>query len=228
MGLKLLWDGSDLDDITKYYIDISKPKTGTVGAKLTLKTRKGHITCYAWKYRDDIPLVVDELKPLFGLNKIGRHKCIIHGVKLLLAQIVEDNENETDGNMKEIILIREHVVFRYLFGVITRGNFLWLRPSQGITSYKESTITFTRESSNISICNINKWFDEDRYTVISTIKDLLLKIGKEETSFIRIIQFLRMKIDETIKRVNPELIFICNGFMSRIMTYLSHIQYDET
>ena len=227
MVLDLLWDGSDLGDISKYYINIIKPIIGTVGAKLTLRIRKSNITCYAWKYKDDIPLIIDELKPIFGLIKIGRHKCIIEGVKLLIARIVDIEENITCGELKDCDVIRQHLAFRYLLGVITRGEFLWYRPTHGLTSYKDCGITFVKESSSISISNINKWFDGERNNIISTIKILLKSTQSNEVSFIRIVQAIRIKIDAIIRKINQEYIYICSGFMSRVQIYLSHIQCDD-
>src|SRR5438067_12449762 len=106
----LKWDGSDLGDISDFYLEIWEPDIGFIGSRLNLNTDKGPAQVLAWKYKDDIPLIIDELKPIFGLRKIGRHKCTIHRVKLLIAEYVEQGENSTSGEGHDINLIREHIV----------------------------------------------------------------------------------------------------------------------
>ena len=63
--------------------------------------------------------------------------------------MVDETENIVAGELKDVDKIKEHLVFRYLFGVITRGEFLWFRPSEGITSYKDYSINWgnMRESA---------------------------------------------------------------------------------
>lgn len=224
MPLKLSWDGSDLGDITKYFVDICEPELDTVGSRLRLRTKQGKVECLAWRYKNDVPLVIDELKPVFGLNKIGRHKCKIKGTKLLLAKFTHIRENATEGNNEDIETIRLHIVFRHLFGLITRGEFLWYRPGEGVISYKELTITFSRESSIISEVNIKRWFDNNRANVITTVKKLISShIPQDSNSLIKAVQIIRMEVDKVVRRINPEMIEIVTGFMSRMQIYLTYM-----
>lgn len=224
MSLVLSWDGSDLGDITYAYIKIRKPAAGRVGAVLTLQTKAGRVKCLAWSYKNDIPLVIDELKPILGLAKIGRHKCVIDGTKLLLAQRLDPAENAAAKEDGDGDSVRYYILFRYFFGVITRGSFLWHRPSVGVISYKECTVSFTRQSSTISEANVKKWFGGNRNNVITAVRKLLKRLlAPGETSLVKLVQLLRIYISDTIRRVNSDLIEIASGFMERIQTYLTHI-----
>lgn len=228
MRLKLVWDGSDLGDITKYYIDIKPPKEGTSGSVLKLKTKYNVEKCLAWKYSNDIPLIVDELKPIFGLNKIGRHKCSIEGVKMIIARRENKEENilkKEEGNIDQI---RECIVFRHLFGIITSSDSLWYRPGKGVISFKELTIDLNKNTSQINKTRVNKWFDGDYDLVTETVIILLKRSSPEDYSLIKLTQLIRSKISNEINRINSEMSPIASCFMTRVQTYLSHATSENS
>lgn len=227
MKLKLTWDGSDLGDITEYYLDIKNPAPDTSGAILKLKTKYGNIKCFAWKYSNDIPLIVDELKPLFGLSKIGRHKCSIKGIKILIARRDNKIENVAKPGQGDIDDIRKCIIFRHLFGILTSGDCLWYRPGTGIISYKELTVDFNKKGSKLSKININKWFDGDYGLINNIVIEMLKSTNENDYSLIKLTQLVRSKISNTINRINKEMIPLSSGFMSRIQTYLSHTVSEE-
>ena len=220
MKLKLAWDGSDLGDITKYYLDIAEPLPNMSGSILKLNTKYDKIKCFAWKYKNDLPLIIDELKPIFGLAKIGRHKCTIEGIKILIAKRVDKKENILKKDEGDIDSIRECIVFRQLFGILTNGNCLWYRPGTGVMSYKELTIDHNKTTSQISKININKWFDGDYGLITDTVVILLKNSSEEDYSLTKLTQLARIKIN---KNMSP----IASGFMGRIQTYLSHVTSED-
>jgi hypothetical protein len=223
MPLNLSWDGSDLGDITSRFVDIRSPTPGMLGAELRLKTGGKIITCLAWRYKNDIPLILDELKPLFGLNKIGRHKCTIQKRKVLLARLVHKAENgvsEGEGLNYSLDSIREHIVFRHFFGVITRGEFLWYREGEGVSSYKDVTIRFTTKSSAISTRSLKKWFNNSEEELFLTAKRILIRTNHECQSLTKVVQFLRSKVEAIIRRINKQMVGITTSFMSRVQVYL--------
>src|SRR2546421_370042 len=123
--------------------------------------------------------------------------------KLLIAEYVEQGENSTSGEGHDINLIREHIVFRHLFGVPTRGEFLWYRQGEGLTSYKDCLISYRREKSPITEVNIKKWFGNDRKEVVNTVKRLLLNSSEsQKESLVEIVQFIRMRVENKIKEIN--------------------------
>jgi hypothetical protein len=232
MKLDLIWDGSDLGDISRFFISITEAAFDTVGARLKLKTGKKVIDCLAWKYKDDIPLIIDELKPIFGLRKIGRHKCVIQKVKLLIARIVDENENIFTGTKEQkkdnLEKIREHIVFRHLFGVVTTGEFLWYRPSRGVMSFKEQSVSFDKNSSHISDINVKRWFSNDRGKILKIVKRLFMRIvNRDDKCLTTAVLFIRIKIDKTIRRLNGNMVCIGSGFMTRCQMYLTYIACDE-
>lgn len=232
MKLDLSWDGSDLGDISRFFISIKEAAFDTVGAKLRIKTRKGKIECLAWKYTDDIPLIIDELKPIFGLEKIGRHKCIIQKTKLLIARIKDVDENIFNNSKIQrkdnIDKIREHIVFRHLFGVITTTDFLWYRASKGVMSFKEVGISFDKNSSHISDSNVSKWFEDDRASILVTVRSLFSRIATHQNkSPSSTILFARLQVDKIIRRINTNMVGISSGFMARAQMYLTYIVVDD-
>lgn len=228
MKLKLVWDGSDLGDITKYYIDIKPAREDTSGSILKLKTKHSIEKCFAWKYGNDLPLIVDELKPIFGLNKIGRHKCSIEGVKMIIAKRVDKEENILKKGEGSIDQIRECIVFRHLFGIITSGDSLWYRPSEGVISFKELTIDLNKNTSKINKTKINKWFDSDYDLVTETVIRLLKRSNSEDYSLIKLTQLIRSRINKVINKINPEMSPIASCFMTRVQTYLSHVTSENS
>lgn len=228
MKLKLVWDGSDLGDITKYYIDIKPAREGTSGSILKLRIKHSVEKCFAWKYGNDLPLIVDELKPIFGLNKIGRHKCSIEGVKMIIAKKVDKEENILKKGEGNIDQIRECIVFRHLFGIITSGDSLWYRPSEGVISFKELTIDLNKNTSQINKTKINKWFDGDYDLVTETVITLLKKSNSEDYSLVKLTQLIRSKISKVINRINSEMSPIASCFMTRVQTYLSHATSENS
>lgn len=237
----LNWDGSDIGDISAYYVDITAPKLNTAGAKLTLINGRTRIRCLAWKYENDVPLIIDELKPLFGLTKIGRHKCVLFEVKLLIAKIVHSDENVLEEHHHSSLsdqyldTVEEIIVFRYITGLSTRGEFLWYRDGE-VLSYKDTRITFSREVSNISERNIKTWFLGDRTRVCLAMKRLLENspLAAKATSsptirsrLGRIVQLLRVELLAKIRRLNDDLVSIVIGIISRIQFLIGDLELVE-
>ena len=227
--MNLLWDGSDLGNITENFVSITEPKEGRVGSELVIKTANGNITCLAWKYKNDVPLVVDELKPVFGLKKIGRHKCIIKKVKLLIARY--DGGNAFDEKLDEcdVETMREHLIFRHLFGVTNYGEYMWLTLNGEIISYKETMLTYKKKSSDLQVCKVKRWFGADDELVGITMSKLLSKFKNrkklgDQTPNYRIIQLISMEVRGIICRVSIEISYMFNGFLSRLHNYILNIE----
>jgi len=230
MALKLKWDGTDIGDISEYFISIEEPEIDKVGSKLTLKVDKQKIICLAWKYKNIVPLLVDELKPIFGLPKIGRHKCIIQDTPLLIAKYIDSEENIFEPKLYQFNQeqIEETIIFRYIIGLISNGNCLWYRQEEGVISYKDITIAIEKKSSKISETNIKKWFDSEREKVKPALVRLLNKSSvlklvspKAENKLIKIQQLLRLELEKIIKKIDKNYLFLCVSIMSRIQNVLA-------
>jgi hypothetical protein len=227
--MNLLWDGSDIGDISEYFVSIQEPENGKIGCKIVLRIDDKEIMCFAWKYRNNIPLLIDELKPLFGIPKIGRHKCIIHDNELLISQCINKDENIYDPTIHHCAFdkLEEVVTLRYILGIVTTGNYFWYRPKCGILLYRDVTIDFHKESSKMRDSYVKKYFDNDRQRVKLSMIRLLKKSCVSEmanslspTHLIRIQQLLRIKIEETIRRIDPNYIMLCVSILSRIQNIL--------
>ena len=225
----LLWDGSHLGDISEYFISINEPEDGKIGSKLNLKIKNRIVTCYAWKFKNKLPLLIDELKPLFGIPKIGRHTCIIHENHLLIARCINKNENIYDSLIHEIDneKMEELITLRHIFGILGSSNSFWYRPTVGVMLYRDITINFDKKTSKISDSLINKYFDSDRERVELAMERLLRKScvshninPSSPTHLLKIQQLLRIEIEKVIRRLDPDLIYINVCILSRIQNLL--------
>jgi hypothetical protein len=227
--LHLKWDGSDLGDITDYFVSLEEPDQEKIGSKLVLNINGKEITCLSWKYKDNTPILVDELKPIFGIPKIGRHKCIINNIEMLIAQRKYKNENIfiKDIHLYSLNQMEEIITLRFILGVIYRGDNFWFRPLCGIMLYYDNIIDFDRSTSLISKSTLKKHFDSNpeniKLAMIRLLKKSIVanKIDIDnEFYYIRILQLLRMEIEKVIKRVDPDFIWINTLIISRIQNLI--------
>lgn len=205
------WDGSyigQIENIIKSYEIIDK----------YVKVNFENVSAYAFKYENKIPLIADEIKPLFGLVKIGRHHAL-WGTKDVLLCKIEGVEMSVDTSSDiQIEEIQRSYVFRLVLGFSSYGDdILRVRKYRSgvktVTSYIESEYTYEpkhKYCSKITKSVISKWF----YDV--TIVDKLIKsmFKREE------LPILRNKIDEIIKRIDPSQILWVTCLIFRIQSYL--------
>jgi hypothetical protein len=215
--MKFNWDGSFLGNVNDEIIQrseenglkIVKFKNGSVG----------YITCY----KDNIPLIADELKPLFNLKKIGRHSCRIGGRKYILHKISRSIRHEfpfSDNislckyiNEDTIEDVRRAMIFRYIIGFIKNiESSLWIRIRSNnevyVTSHYENIINYDRCTLKDKI--VKKIFD-NWDVVDTTLKNMIIKEDKMK-DLIK----LRWKISETINRVDNNYVYLTNAIIRRI------------
>ncbi len=230
--MNLIWDGSHLGDISEYFVSIEEPEKGKIGSILTLKDKNKLIVCYAWLYSDKIPLLIDELKPIFGLPKIGRHSCIIQDTKILIAKREHIRENLFDPkfNPHSMSELQELIILRYILGIVTINDNFWYRPKVGLILYRDITIDFDKKSTKISDKKIEKYFDNERSNMALTMERILKKScvaleanPKSPTHLTRIQQLIRIKIEETVRRIDPDMIHIVVNILNRIQNLLAEL-----
>jgi len=228
--LQLKWDGSDLGDITPYFVSLDDPDNEKIGSKLVLKINNKEITCLSWIYKNSIPLLIDELKPIFGIPKIGRHKCTINNIVMLIGQQKYKNENVfvKDIHLYSLSQMEELITLRYIFGVIYRGDNFWFRPFTGLMLYYDYIIDFDRKSSLISKTTLKKHFDSNpeniKFAMIRLLKKSIVsnKIDSDhELYYVRILQLLRMAMEAVIIRIDRNLIWINTLILSRIQNLIT-------
>jgi hypothetical protein len=188
----LKWDGSDLGDITSY-VEIHHIEES--GVYIRLKNDKTIIRVY--KFDNSIPLIADELKYLFGIIKIGRHKALYNNNDVLLCKIEGIEQQFEIKNDMYAIDIQRSLIFRWALGLTAKGEYpLFMRTYKSglisITSFLDKTITYDESKligSKLSTSMIDKWFydpyDVNKLINIQFKKEDLLKIRWEIESIIK-------------------------------------------
>ena len=225
------WDGSDITDLLKnenttiyegknekkkYWIIENEDITETVGVKSS-----SHMT----------PSLIDELKPIFNLEKVGTHWGKLNG-KIYILFSLEREKNEI---LQELTLdkykydkrlekeIRKIFLFRELLGVsqnfekdiILRKKNLYIQP----ISFHEANIKPSTSGKVLSNLILEKWFIE---------KDLdqavceFFEIDNLE-NVNNVLLPLKDKLEKVITRVDPNSIMYVDEILSRIRSRLQFI-----
>jgi len=178
-----------------------------------------------------LPCLIDELKPLFGLNKIGTH-WIMHKNKMKIltrANISKDGYIKTDYTLnkyKNIDVelkrkIQNVFVFRELLGLdkSTESSIVLKKIKNKIyplSFYEPDILSCDTVLSKIIV---NKWFND--ISMDKLIKDMLNIYNiKNITS---IIHELRVQFEDIIERVDRNLITYCDVILERISLKLQYV-----
>lgn len=209
--MPLSWDGSELGDITNE-IGIIEQKPNLL---VELRNEKGYLTFY----KDSILLIADELKPLFGLEKIGRHKCIYNGEPAILHRKKGMEYTAVDYDSIDIKKdIQRSFAFRWILGLVQNyENTLIVRKfKSGIvcaTSFVETKYDYLKTDSKGSVIPktcLRKWFGD-----LETFERVVSEMVKNETYL-----DLRFKIEKIIRRISKENVYWTTLIMNRIGKFL--------
>jgi hypothetical protein len=219
------WDGSDVSELIKdagtkvheawtekrmyWIIEREKEK------EIVIVKKSSHI----------FACMIDELKPVFGLEKIGTHWVKIHSKIYILfkpekdrkGEIIEEltlNEYKYDKNLENEI--QKIFLFREIVGVprnteknvILRMKGLYVQP----LSFYESNLSPKGSGKVLSNLVLDKWFkntDLDEavckfmgITSIEQINEILLPLHK--------------KLEDVIQRTDPTSIMYVDEILSRL------------
>lgn len=81
--MKINWDGTDIGDITPYVKSYDSIVEGGVVTQCILYLKGGE-RCRVFHYTNNLPLVVDEIKNIFDLQKIGKVTATLNKIKVFL------------------------------------------------------------------------------------------------------------------------------------------------
>lgn len=110
------WDGSLLSNFTVK----RRIRRGNITYWMIVLPNKDVEWCIARKINNPLPCIVDEIKPLFKLEKVGTHYCKFKGQGTFL--LIKNHEHEDlisiyDTRMDCIREIQKIIVFRYVMGL---------------------------------------------------------------------------------------------------------------
>ncbi len=212
------WDGSDVGAIDVYittweYVDPFTVLFFVDGSRAV-----------AHAYKDAVPLIADELKPLFGLTKLGRHRCTIGARPALITRLIAA-ENSLPKEGKGVVTpdlipsVRRAYVFRWALGLLRNSDTaLWFRTYtsgvSSITSFREDKFDYTRTSSQgatLTQTVVKRWFDNDWDNVNASMR--------AQFTHEQLVQ-LRLTIADVIKRLDPKLVTWTQHILRRIQDRL--------
>jgi hypothetical protein len=225
-GLNIAWDGSDIGAIDKYIYQCQKLEDDHILTLITLNS-KGvvkFVHAKILKYKNEVPFIIDECKPLFGLQKIGKHKATLKDVKVVLVRFQGDVSikkyvkdtglNPTKTGTYFISELRKIFAFRWIMCLTCNfENTIEVRTGTGINhpiSCRENNFKYDSMSLSTRIPKtiIKTWFDDDDALLDKIITDMVK--GKD-------VSMLRFKIQEIIMKFDKHLISWNNGIFDKIL-----------
>jgi hypothetical protein len=225
-GLNITWDGSDIGAIDNYIYQCQKLEDDHILTLVTLNS-KGvvkFIHAKILRYKNEIPFIVDECKPLFGLQKIGKHKATLKDVKIVLVRFQGDVSmkkyfkdtglNPTKTGSYFVSELRKIFAFRWLMCLnCNYENTIEVRTGTGINhpiSCRENTFNYDSLSlaTRIPKTVIKTWFNNDDTLLDKVITEMVK--DKDPSMF-------RFKIQEIIMKFDKHLISWNNGIFDKIL-----------
>lgn len=238
----LKWDGTHLGQFHESII-LAKTKTKhgrywKIKIPLTDKPepREVEVYCLAKIVKNFFPAIIDEIKPIFGLPKMGTHTLRIEGFLYLIIRIptirgiiIEDHcLNELTINPTTNMLfcrqVQEILCFRDLLALSSTYessiHVRYMEPNHPFPiSFVENNMNFTENKRPVlSKRMIKRWFGD---TPINIVLLRLMRIGKDDLRrFPEILAKYRKDIEEAINRVNKDSIWCSNFILNRLSNRL--------
>uniref|UniRef100_A0A6C0BKQ1 Uncharacterized protein n=1 Tax=viral metagenome TaxID=1070528 RepID=A0A6C0BKQ1_9ZZZZ len=177
-------------------------------------------------------ILLDELKPIFGLYKNGTHRTWYEGYHCILYRIRTDDQGRVIDEVKlnnftsddPILAEQARAIFSFyeLLGIPGASEKdIMLKPLTSetyyLTSWDECNITPNASTTVLPDSIINKWFSEE--SIEATICKLL-QIKYTEDVLPRVCT-LKSMIEEVIERVDRTHIGVCNVIQQRMSARIS-------
>jgi hypothetical protein len=225
-ALNLTWDGSDIGAIDNHIYQCQKFEDDHILTLLALSpkgmTKFVHVKIL--KYKNEVPFIIDECKPLFGLPKTGKHKATLKDVKVTLVKFQGDislKKYLKDTNFKPdkmglyfLTEMRKLLAFRCLMCLNNNWeNTIEVRTGTGINypiSCRENTFNYDPMSSATRIPKTltKTWFNDDEFLADEITTNLI----KDKD-----VSMLRFEIKKIIMKFDKDLISWCNGIFDKIL-----------
>lgn len=162
------------------------------------------------KFKNSIPLIIDEFKPIFGLPKIGRHRLdYLDFTSVLLNRELGVEKPADDKEDYDVFKTR---VFRWIVGLPTMfvSKDMISRKYQGITeiiSNKDENVDFSRPDppfvKGLAVT-------EDLWNVETAVSAMLYGYS---------LATLKDSLIDVISRIDPSMVWISNGIVNRLSSY---------
>lgn len=165
-----------------------------------------------------IPVIIDNMKPIFKLNKLGccyNDKYIIYTPCIMRGTWVEEMRlNEYEGELSDSQKdeVRKILVFRYIVGLTSIHERSILIRGKKLYDYGGESIKFDDRDRYLTKAVHSRWFRET--SMVSTLKDMV-KRNKEFDQINDILE-IRIKLERIVKKVDKKYLNIVSVITDRI------------
>lgn len=174
---------------------------------------------YAIKVKDFLACLLDELKPLFGMDKVGTHSLIISGSKYVLFKqhnLYRSRELLVfTSDMKLKMEMRKQILFHRIFHI----------------NLTEKNIFFSAENGNVNkICIIGNMSYNHNLKISPTLKKNWLTDDYDyqkdantlfkTNDYRQLINDLSLFVESTVKRIDKMLITYKSILLSKLTIFV--------
>lgn len=215
------WDGSFLGNYTEEEAKIQGDHCIINGVRYYIKHKKDTIYC-----------IIDEIKPLFGIKKIGTHRLNIGNKAFVIYNLELPDKINTVYSYdykkftpKYRTEVRKILIFRYLFGITPLSDRSILadingkNPEEEICEplgFNELSVSIVKHKDVMFTQSINnKWFKTNEKSIILDKMILYNKLGPVEC-----FNTLRTNMCEIINRIDKNQISLESFIIEKINTIL--------
>lgn len=225
------WDGTDVTEIIKNAIIQEATYKKTIYWRV--KWRDKVEVCIVRNINSGLlPCLIDEIKPIFSLKKIGTHWMKFDNKKFLLLRVERDEKGSIiyDLHLDDFkyhnslkIEVQKIFVFRELLGMSkSYESSIILRISNRLVipiSFYDPNMEPSNCKNVIPNTVLDKWFKN------TSIDEVLKKmLGIEKLDDIGVLLYnLRIELEKIVKRCNPESVIYIDEILTRIGARLQHI-----
>jgi hypothetical protein len=233
---KLPWNGKYLGQYTTEDIDKKWEFLGKM--YMSLRTSSGLLYFIYMKYKDGLPLIIDDLRLLFGLRKRGIHLIKIDNILYIIYKVIinENGDIVYDINVNTLStiskeLFKSEIVKSFIFSDLIglrniKENSLMLRTfGNKITilnnnySHVDSCKNYDYNGCMISNNILNKWFNDVDMSHI--VREM---IGCNYNSIFlveKICMTFRRNINNVIDKYDKKYVWLSNFIMEKLFRHLS-------
>lgn len=221
----LKWDGSDLGEISSFITEYEQHPDKVL--YIYISTNMCSVPARCYRDYGILPIILDELKPLFGIPKIGHHRANINGKPVLLSRVssggmlsLKQILGEKNSEPWFIEQVRKVYVFRWIMGMVSNfdssiGIIVSHNNCLSVTSYKDTKIepSKMKKTNSIPQTAIKKWFDGSWNNVSLTLSQMLIYLYNDEDSLGK----LNMDICSTIYKFDKKQTVLANIISANLL-----------
>ena len=161
------------------------------------------------------PCIIDEIKTIMGITKIGTHSLLIKRTLYILYNVLSYPKLLRDLDVNQIeglylsqlkVKVQDTFVFRMIVGLSSNQESSIILVNGCPSSYRNKIDLDEDKNPDISQIMVKKWF-------VDTIEDSIRRfIYPSERTF-----HMRQRIQVVINRIDKDLIWIDNFIMDRLL-----------